>query len=489
MSKPNNPIKFFNTLTRREEDFAEVTGKKPGDTVLMYNCGPTVYSNAHIGNLSAYIMADLIRRFLEYKGYKVIQAKNITDVGHLVSDSDTGEDKMEVSARKEKKSPLEIARFYEGLYLADERKLHLREPEFRPRATETIEEMITIITDLVKKGFAYETSDGVYFDLEKYPDYGKLSGNTLESIRAGARIDIDENKKNSADFALWKKLVGENKNHILKWPSPWGEGFPGWHIECSAMAEKHLGKIIDIHTGGEDNIFPHHECEIAQTRCKTGEKLFSHFWMHKRHIQVEGEKMSKSKGNFYTLQDLEDKGINPLDFRLLILMAHYRSRTNFTFNGLNSAKEFRLKFINTMLVLQMMNFDEILDKERDNQELEYIVNTEIKIDEALSADLNTPEMIAEMNKLFDHLDKVTKSGLSKTSAKRYQELLKQLDEILAVLPESFDIAEKVTEMLEKRKEARINKDFKASDEIRDEISREGYVVLDTAKGQVLNLKD
>ena len=247
-------IKLYNTYTNKLEVFKPINGKE----VKMYNCGPTVYSYAHIGNFSSYLMADLLRRYLEYSGYKVKQVKNITDVGHLVADADDGEDKMEKAAREQKKDPYVIARFYEKVYIEDENKMNILEPFIRPRATEHINEMIHMIEVLMKKGYAYETEDGIYFDITKFKDYGKLSGNTLDKLHIGARVEINDKKKHPYDFALWKKLVFNNKYHIMKWDSPWGEGFPGWHIECSAMARKYLGDRIDIHTGGEDNIFPHH---------------------------------------------------------------------------------------------------------------------------------------------------------------------------------------------------------------------------------------
>jgi len=478
-------IKFYNTLTNKKEGFEEITGKKPGDTVLMYNCGPTVYSNAHIGNMSSYLMADLIRRFLEFKGYKVKQAKNITDVGHLVSDSDEGEDKLEMQAKKENKDPLEISEFYTKLYLEDEKKLNIKEAEERPKATQYIDEMIEMIKTLDEKGFVYEITDGLYFDVSKFKDYGKLSGNTLDKLKSGARVCVNEDKKSPADFALWKKLVGENKNHIMNWESPWGKGFPGWHIECSAMSRKLLGETIDIHTGGEDNIFPHHECEIAQSEGSSGKK-FSHFWMHKRLMQVEGEKMSKSLGNFYTLKDLEDKGINPLDFRLLMMMSHYRTRTNFTFNGINAAKKFREKFNRFYSMLseysaELVSHDvEIMSKieEDDFKKIKH------DVDKALCEDLNTPEMFAVLNRMLAvTFQDVQRFELSRELAGKYKKYMEEVDKILGILEKPIPSYVQVT--IDMRDDYRKNKNWEKSDECRNWLINEGYKVEDTSSGQIV----
>lgn len=288
-------MKLYNTLNNQLEEFEPITAGK----VLMYNCGPTVYNYAHIGNLSAYLMADLLRRYLEYKDYTVHQVMNITDVGHLVSDGDTGEDKMEKAAREQQKDPIEIARKYEETFHEDRKKLHIKDAEKYPRASDYIQEMLQDVKTMLEKGIAYETSDGIYFDVSQFPDYGKLSNNKLEDLNAGERVEVNDEKRNPADFALWKKCTGENAHHILRWSFESGErvegteedpsvGFPGWHIECSAMSASLLADQIDIHTGGEDNIFPHHECEIAQSRAVTGAGYFAKYWLHKRHIFVDG---------------------------------------------------------------------------------------------------------------------------------------------------------------------------------------------------------
>jgi len=357
-------------------------------------------------------------------------------------------------------------------------KLNILEADRRPRATEYVDQMIDMIKILETRGFVYECSDGLYFDVSKFADYGKLSGNTLDKIKSGARVEINKEKKNPADFAVWKKLVGVNENHIMNWESPWGKGFPGWHIECSAMSKDLLGETIDIHTGGEDNIFPHHECEIAQSESCTGKK-FSHFWMHKRHMQVEGEKMSKSTGNFYTLKDLEDKGINPLDFRLLILMSHYRTRTNFTFNGINAAKKFREKF--NSLYLRLKGFNNFA-LESDSS----IEDFEIEIDNCLCDDLNTPEMIKVLNLMMGELEgNLNKCEITEELKIAYIDFFEEVDVVLGILTEDEELPEEIKKLVSERKLARENKDWAKSDEIRDELKAKAYRVEDSSTGQLV----
>src|SRR3989344_1675043 len=348
---------LFNTLTKAKEKFSPLEERR----AKIYTCGPTVYSRPHIGNYASFLIADLLCRWLEVQGFRVTHVKNITDVGHLVADSAadaSGEDKIERKAHEEKIDPLLVAKKYTDEYLADEQALHMREPEHRPRATETIKEMIAIIQKLLKTDHAYETKDGIYFSVQSFPEYGKLSGNTLANLgklEEGVRVELAETKRHPADFALWKKCVGTNAVHILRWSFSDGErlsgagedpaaGFPGWHIECSAMSTKFLGEEIDIHTGGEDNIFPHHECEIAQSECAYG-KPFVRIWMHKRRVNFANEKMSKSLGNILSLSDIDGAGFSPLDLKYFFLSSHYMSHTQFTWKGLEDAKKARLKII------------------------------------------------------------------------------------------------------------------------------------------------
>jgi cysteinyl-tRNA synthetase len=473
-------MKLYNTLTNKLEEFTPLSEGK----VLMYNCGPTVYNYAHIGNFSSYLMADLLRRYLEYKGYDVKQVMNITDVGHLVSDADSGEDKMEKAAREQKLDPLEIARKFETAFHEDRQKLHIKDAHEYPRASEYIQEQLEMIKTLQEKGIAYETSDGIYFDVSQFPEYGKLSNNKLEDLNAGARIEVDEEKRNPADFALWKKCVGENSNHILRWDFKTGkrisdltsqisdlDGFPGWHIECSAMASKLLGKVIDIHTGGEDNIFPHHECEIAQSCAVSGEKYFAKYWVHKRHIFVDGEKMSKSKGNFYTMSDLEDKGFSPLAYRYLILSIHYRQNTNFSFKGLEDAQK---------LIDRLQNFLESLQESTDEGEDLNIQKYREQFENAMDDDLNTSGALASVFELVKEGNTILTKSAGIKNRLDVLRFLRDFDRVFAVL--KWDLEEpknpQIEILVKERDEARNKKDFQKADEIRDQLNELGVEVMD-----------
>lgn len=468
---------LYNTFTKKEEPFTTMRPK----IVKMYTCGPTVYGRPHIGNYSSFLMADLLRRWLEVSGYEVQHVKNITDVGHLVADQDEGEDKIEKQARAEKADPLAIARKYTEQYLDDEKALNMLEPFARPRATETIPEMIAIMQALMESGHAYETEDGVYFSVMKFTAYGSLSGNTLDNLNAGARISVDEKKKHPADFALWKKTVGLNAHHILHWPSPWGEGFPGWHIECSAMARKLLGPQLDIHTGGEDNIFPHHECEIAQSE-SSGPAPFSRFWIHKRRIDLGEAKMSKSLGNVLTLPDLHVKNYSPLDLRYYLLSVHYRTNLKFTWKGMDDAKKARLKIIEW--------FEEV---ERDASEgakkgiADDMAKKTIEFFfEVMNQDLNTPAALAEIFELMSYYRRY--KPFAKSERKQYQEFIRIARQTFGCFEHDQGeeaVPKAVTELLQKREAARGRKDFVTSDQLRDEIQELGFDVKDTAHGQQL----
>lgn len=427
----------------------------------MYNCGPTVYDFVHIGNFRTYLMADFLRRSLEFFGYEVKQVKNITDVGHLTQDDiDAGEDKMLKAARREGKTPYDIARFYEEAFHKDEAELNILPAHVFPHATEYIQQMIEIIQKLIEKGYAYESNGSVYYDVDKFKDYGKLSGNTLENLKIGARLEANPEKKNPYDFALWLK-AGEE--HLMRWQSPWSIGYPGWHIECSAMSINNLGETLDFHTGGEDNIFPHHEDEIAQSEGATGKK-FVNYWVHGSHLLVDGEKMSKSKNNFYTIQDLKDKGRNPLAFRYLCLTAHFHSQLNFTWQSLGDSENALEKLYNFMR------------STRDAQDGKIIDSYMEKFKSALSDNLNTSLAIAAVwemikDKNFSDADK--------------RATLLKLDEVLGfglvdIKPE--EIPEEIKELIEERETARKNKDFTASDRIRDELKSKGYAINDTSSG-------
>lgn len=475
-------LKLYNTLSNKLEKFEPLN---PGK-VLMYNCGPTVYNFAHIGNLSSYLMADLLRRYLEYKDFEVKQVMNITDVGHLVSDSDTGEDKMEKAAREQKLDPIDVARKFEKTFHEDRKKLHIQDAHHYPRATEFIVEQVEAVKTLMEKGFAYETSDGIYFDVSKFPEYGDLSNNKLEDLNAGARVEVGKEKRNPADFALWKKCTGENANHVLRWSFASGKrvegeeedasvGFPGWHIECSVMASSLLGPVIDIHTGGEDNIFPHHECEIAQSRAITGEKIFAKYWLHKRHIFVEGEKMSKSKGNFFTMKDLEDKGYDPVTYRYLILSIHYRQNSNFTFKGLDDARK---------SIDRLQTFLEAVQNASDSGESVNVIKFREDFEEALDDDLNTSGALAAMFEMVKEGNKfLAGSTDSKSGIKNRLDVLnflRDFDSIFAVL--TWDLKEEkdpeIETYIKQRNEARDAKDFAKADQIRDELKEKGIELID-----------
>ncbi len=501
-------LRLYNSLSKHEEDFVPQNGKN----VSMYTCGPTVYGRPHIGNYSSFLMADLLRRWLEVSGHIVHHVKNITDVGHLVADADEGEDKIEKQAREEKTDPLAIARHYTEQYLADEALLNILEPEARPRATETIPEMIEMIKMLIKHSHAYETEDGVYFDVTSFPAYGNLSGNTLDNIDAGSRVKVDEKKKHPADFALWKKITGANAHHILKWPSPWGEGFPGWHIECSAMSRKFLGDTIDIHTGGEDNIFPHHECEIAQSECVTHQP-FVRMWVHKRRIEIAAEgtlrqaqgdgdgavKMSKSLGNVLSIDNILQEGFSAMDLRYYLLSVHYRTRLKFTWKGLDDARKARTKITTWMQdidarIVGATRGDAPADTTDDHHHCDHHADESETLSklygdfrEAMNSDLNTPAALAAIFELM---------SWERNQKELCADSLADLHMIITFIRHTFgcfdaekndeEIPTDVQELLNERADARTAKNFAESDRLRDEILKRGFVVKDTSDGQALS---
>ncbi len=469
-------IRFYNTLTRRKEVFKPLRGK----TVMMYNCGPTVYDYAHIGNFKSYMLAELIRRFMEWKGFRVKQVMNITDVGHMTEDEvadSRGEDKIERAAKREHKTPKQIADFYTKAFLRDWKMLNMLEPMARPKATDFVGEMIELNKTLIKKGYAYIGSDGsVYYDVGKFKRYGKLSGNTIEQLKAGAggRVEEQEGKKNPLDFALWIN----NPKHIMQWKSPWGSGYPGWHIECSAMSMKLLGKTIDIHTGGEDNIFPHHDCEIAQSESATGRK-FSRYWMHVRHMMVDGKKMSKSKSNFFTLEDLVKKGHDPLAVRYALLAAHYRTKMNLTEESIEDAQKCieRLRCFARDMKTYKGGRDSgktgrIIKKARDG------------FDRALSDDLNMPEALAAVFGMVREINRLSEEGISKNEARKAYEQILDFEKVLGVkvdLPTDRCPAD-IRKLIDKREALRKEKNFKEADMLREQIMKKGWLVEDSPEG-------
>lgn len=450
-------MKIYNSLTRKKE---ELTSQN--NIIKMYTCGPTVYYFPHIGNMRAYIFMDLLRKSLKYCGFKIEGVMNITDVGHLVSDSDEGEDKMEIAAKRENKDPYEIAKFYTDCFIKDTSRLNIELPEHIAKATEHIGEMIDFIKKLEEKGYTYIIDDGVYFDVQKFKGYGQLSGKDLSTV-GESRIDENSQKHHPFDFALWKFVP---ENHIMKWNSPWGVGCPGWHIECSAMGEKYLGNSIDIHTGGIDHKPIHHENEIAQNDAKEGKRVVKN-WMHVEFLQVDGGKMSKSLGNLYTLDDLIKKGYCPLDFRYMNLLTHYRKALNFTFESLASSAS-ALKSLRN-LVLE--------HKDAPNKTKEEVLKSyEDQFVAAISDDLNIPLALGVLWKMLKSEEKSNDIFL----------LANKFDSVFSLDLEketkADEIPEEILNLANQRKIARENKDYAKSDEIRNLISAKGYTILDTKEG-------
>ncbi len=456
--------------------------------VSMYNCGPTVYGNVHIGNLRAFLFADLLRRYLERKGFEVTQVMNITDVGHMLADADEGEDKMEAAARKEGRSPTEIAEHYTKAFFRDIDRLNIRRAQVYPKASEHVDEMIRMIQKLLKKGHAYKVKheDGgisVYFDVASFKRYGKLSGNKIDDLQAGKRIEVRDEKKHPADFALWI----HNPAHVMQWEAPWGTGYPGWHIECSAMAVKYLGETIDIHTGGEDNKFPHHECEIAQSECASG-KRFADYWLHVTHLMVDGKKMSKSLGNFYTLEDLLAKGYGAREIRYLLLSSHYRQPLNFTIKGIKAARA-SLARLDDFADALARYAPKKVEKKRPTKAKEALA----AFDGALDDDMNVPEALAA---LFDYIreanDMMAKETMDAAEKDGAEALLQAVGDTLGFTfgrtVADADIPKSVKELVERRETARKEKSFKEADRIRDELADRGYEIEDSPEGPIIKRK-
>lgn len=454
-------IYFYNTLTKKKELFKPIDEKE----VRIYSCGPTVYKNATIGNMRTNLFQDVLRRVLRYNGYTLKHAMNITDVGHLVSDGDEGEDKMLKSAREEKKSPLEIANYYTELFFQDLKSLNIETPEIVCKATDHIADMLAYVQKLLEKGYAYETSTTIYFDVAKLDQYPILSNVNLDEQKAGARVDIDPEKKNPYDFALWIKAP---ENHLMKWDSPWGPSYPGWHIECSAMGQKYLGEQFDIHTGGIDLIPTHHENEIAQSKGACG-KIPANFWMHGEYLLIDGGKMSKSLGNVYLIQDLIQRGYDPLVYRLFSYSCHYKNKLNYTWEGIEAASK-SLERLKNGYQLHLTGKDEVEDKT--------IEELEERFHKAINDDLNMP---LAMGVVWEVVKQEKKSP-------KFAKLLAKFDTVLGLKIEEpmeqqkEEIPEEILALVEQRKQARENKDWAKSDELRDLILEKGYQVKDTKEG-------
>ncbi len=459
---------LYNTLTKSVEEFVPNEEGK----VAMYTCGPTVYHFAHIGNLRSYIMEDVLEKYLRYVGYDVKRVMNITDVGHLTSDGDTGEDKMLKGAKREHKTVMDIARFYTDAFMADCEKLSIKRPDVVEPATNCIPEFIHMIEVLLEKGYAYIAGENVYFDTSKLDNYYVLSSQNEEDLQVGVREDVEEdtNKRNKTDFVLWF-TKSKFDNQELKWDSPWGVGYPGWHIECSCISMKHLGEYMDIHCGGVDNIFPHHTNEIAQSEAYIGHK-WCNYWFHVNHLNTKNGKMSKSKGEFLTVSLLEEKGYNPMAYRFFCLQSHYRKPLEFSWDALDNVVSAYDKLVKRIANLST-------DGEVDTAACE---EWKMKFAEALSHDINTSSAITV---LYDML----KAELSDAS-KRV--LVQSMDEVLSLQLEKAweekeadvddELASYVEKKIEERKEAKKAKDFAKADAIREELLAKGIVLKDTREG-------
>jgi len=514
------PTCFYNTLAHDLQEFTPLEpGADPADplkgaTVRMYTCGPTVYDYAHIGNFRAFLFADVLRRYLEFRGATVHQVMNMTDVGHMVDDSHAdaqGEDKMQKAqdrlkeAKKQGKAlvenpddPNQVAEFFVEAFLDDARALQVevvlerdaaagdQKDRIMPRPTRFIEPFIKMIETLIENGHAYVGTDGVvYYSVASFPEYGKLSGNSIDKLShgAGGRTAAQAAKKHPADFFLWKP----DPRHLMRWPSPWGEGYPGWHIECSAMATTLLGPSIDIHTGGEDNIFPHHECEIAQSEAATG-KPFARFWLHTRHLMVNGEKMSKSKGNFYTIRDLVKKGFDPLAIRYALISTRYRESMNFSMKGLHEAAAAvgSLRDLADKLQTAVAAIDEAAgEATRESDLLPQDAKLLAEIAAAMDDDLNIAGALGALFTWATPLNKQKKVAFPE--ARSALLALKKIDHVLEVIfpplhPLSVETAGKVEALMIQRQQARAGKDFARSDALRNELHALGVEIKDTPTG-------
>ena len=470
-------MQIYNTLTRKKDEFIpNVPGR-----VAMYTCGPTVYHYAHIGNLRSYIMEDVLEKYLRYDGYDLTRVMNITDVGHLTSDGDTGDDKMLKGAKREKKTVMEIAQFYTDAFFDDCKKLNIKTPEVVEPATQCIDDFIRVISDLLEKGYAYEAGGNIYFDTSKLEQYYVFNDFKEEDLAVGVRegVEEDSNKKNKADFVLWF-TKSKFDDQELKWNSPWGVGYPGWHIECSCISMKHLGEYLDIHCGGIDNAFPHHTNEIAQSEAFVGHK-WCNYWFHVHHLNTNGGKMSKSKGEFLTVSLLESKGYDPLVYRFFCLLSHYRKSLVFSYENLDNATASFNKLIAKIATLLDDNKGEVDKAEFDRLKKEFT--------DAMDNDLNTSMAITAVYNVLK----------SDANAKTKLALIEDFDRVLSldliakaqqVKKASADeeIPAEIMVLVEQRKEARKAKDFATADAIRDKIAEMGYVVEETRQGTKITKK-
>lgn len=463
-------IYLFNSLSRKKEKFVPINPPNVG----MYTCGMTVYDYAHIGHGRKYVNDDILKRFLTASGYKVKHVQNVTDVGHLVSDADTGEDKLEKGAKKQGKTVWQVAEFFTKNFYDSMDKLNIIRPDVICKATEHITDQIELIKKLIDKRFAYDTREAVYFDVTKFPKYGELFGQNLSEKKIAVREEVrkGEHKRHPFDFALWFKRVGRFENHTMHWDSPWGDGFPGWHIECSAMSMKYLGEQFDIHTGGEDHLSIHHPNEIAQSEGASGKSPFVKYWIHVAFLMVDGKKMSKSLGNFYTVEDVEKKGYDPSSLRYLYLTAHYRDPLNFTWNSLSGAQTALDKLRNQVTALKSQEQRTALSQEKEAK-IDAYRDAFIK---ALADDLNVTKALATLWEML-------KSNLP--SMDKY-DLALSFDEVLGLKLDQaqvqVQVPEEVRKLVEKREKLRKEGKFKESDKVREGIAKLGFMVEDLSNG-------
>ena len=470
---------LYNTMSKRKEPFKP----KVEGHVGIYVCGPTVYSDAHLGHAKSAVSFDVLRRWLLHLGYRVRYVSNVTDVGHLTDDADEGEDKIQKRAKIERLEPMEVADKYFWRYFEDMAALNVLKPDVTPRATGHIVEQIELTKELLRRGFAYERNGSVYFRASKWPEYGKLSGRRLEDQAAGARVEVREEKEDPRDWALWKRA---EPGHLMRWPSPWGEGFPGWHIECTVMSLKYLGEGFDIHGGGIDLQFPHHEAEIAQA--EAAGHAFARYWMHNNHVLLGGEKMAKSTGNFITLRELFQR-VEPLVVRFYLLQSHYRSVTDFTEEGLEAAKKGYFRLLDAYREVRRRKksapegADPALDAATERLRTAF--------SEAMNDDLGTPEALAAFFTWLPELNKALSREVGRESLERAEAAFRELGEgVLGLFPERVLVErlegpalEGLMELvLELREEARRRKDYALADRVRDRLAELGVVVEDTPKG-------
>lgn len=464
---------LYNTMTRNKEEFIPANKNKVG----MYTCGPTVYNYAHIGNLRTYIFEDALKKSLEYVGYKVKHVMNVTDVGHLQSDGDEGEDKMALGASREHKTVWEIAKFYEDAFFEDCKKLNVKKPTVVCRATEHIEDMIKFVQKLEERGYTYESNGNVYFEIDKFEDYTKLANLSIDELEAGSRIEIDPNKKNPLDFVLWF-TNSKFSNQIMQWDSPWGRGFPGWHLECSTMSIKYLGENIDIHCGGIDHIPVHHTNEIAQSEAALGHKWVN-YWVHGEFLVLDGGKMSKSSGDFLTVSKLEEEGFSPLDYRYFCLQSKYRKQLVFSFESLKDAQN-GYKALKKKIGTILTNIDET-----NNINKELISGYQEKFKTQISDDLNIANA-------FTVLNEVIKDGELNNKEKTF--LIEDFDKVfslnlMTIEKEVIEVDEKlINHLIEERNIARKEKNYKRSDEIRAQLLDMNIEVLDSKEGTSWRVK-